>query len=66
MPGEIEDRIDEIVGDDPSPDPTWLHYLVWAIYGAIGALFGLLFLYILFIIVRTILLYGLSEFLWSI
>ena len=66
MPGEIEDQIDEIVGDEPSPDPTWFHYLVWGIYGVLGALFGLLLLYVLFIILRTVLLYGLSEFLWSI
>ena len=66
MSGEIEDQIDDIVGDEHSPDPTWLHYLVWAIYGAIGVLFGLLLLYVLFIILRTVFLYGLSEVLWSI
>ncbi len=66
MPGEIEDQIDDIVGDEPSPDPTWLDYLVWVIYGTLGVMFGLLLLYVLFIILRTIFLYGFSEFLWSI
>ena len=66
MPGEIEDQINHIVGDESSPDPTWFHYLVWAIFGALGILFGLLLLYVLFILLRTLFLYGFSEILSSI
>lgn len=66
MPGQIEDQIEEIIGSERGPEPTLLHYIVWAIFGVMGILFAGLVLFVLFIALRTALLYGIGSLLGSI
>lgn len=66
MPGEIEDQIDEILGMEHEPRPTLLHYLVWGIFGLLGLIFALLLVWVAFILVRTALLYGITELLGTV
>jgi hypothetical protein len=61
MPGQIEDQIDEIVGAERRPEPTLLHYIVWGIFALIGVIFVLLLAFLLFIALRTALLYGIAN-----
>ncbi|MBZ0299777.1 MAG: hypothetical protein K8J31_08560 [Anaerolineae bacterium] len=61
MPGQIEDQIEEIIGSERGPEPTLLHYIVWTIFGLMGLLFAGLMLFVLFIALRTVLLYGIGS-----
>lgn len=66
MPGEIEDQIAEIIGAERGPEPTLLHYVVWSIFGLLALLFVILLAFVLFVALRTALLYGLSSLLESV
>ena len=66
MPDKIEEQISEIVGDEPRPEPTLLHYIVWGIFGLMGLVFAALLLYILFILLRSAFLFGIGSLLGTI
>jgi hypothetical protein len=61
MPGEIDDQINEIIGTERPPQPTIFHYIVWVAFGLMGVVFVILLAIVLFIGLRTALLYGFAS-----
>lgn len=66
MPNKIETQIEGILGAEHSPKPTVLHYFVWSVFGLIGLLFIILFGYLAFIVLRTVLLFAVGSLLGTI
>lgn len=65
MPEDDNSGIDELINRElktrPGGDPSRWEFYLWLLIGVIGVAFAAILLFILFVIVRTIVLYGLVE-----
>lgn len=65
MPEDERSSIDELINRElkarPGGEPSRWEFYLWLLIGAIGVAFAAILLFILFVVVRTIILYGLVE-----
>jgi hypothetical protein len=61
MSSEIENQIEAIVGVDQQPRLTKLHYIAWGTAGLLVILFAALFIYVVFFLIRTLVLLGIVN-----
>jgi len=65
MPEEERSNIDELIDRElrgrPGGNPSRWEFYLWVLIGVIGVVFAAILLFILFIVVRTVVLYGLVE-----
>lgn len=61
MSSEIENQIEAIIGAEQQPRLTRLHYFAWGMAGLLAILFAALFIYVVFFLIRTLVLLGIVN-----
>lgn len=65
MPENEHSNIDELINRElksrPGGEPSRWEFYLWLLIGFVGVAFTAILLFILFVIVRTVILYGLVE-----